>query len=728
MSANGSGRVSASGGTNENGEFSLALPPGPYALTVAADGFQDAQREVLVREQTPTTVVIKLQLASRTDIVTVTETASYQAIATSTATRTSTPLIDIPQSVSIITGEAAKDQLMMSIGDVVRYVPGITAIQGENNRDQVVIRGNSSSADFFVNGLRDDVQYYRDLYNAERVEALKGPNAMTFGRGGGGGVINRVTKEAGFTELREIDFQIGSFGRKRVAADWDHPFSDKAAIRLNSVYENSDSFREHVGLERYGVNPTFTFTPDSKTRVALGYEYFHDGRIADRGVPSSDGRPAAVPASLFFGNPNDSWVAASVNLGSATFERQFGRLNVRNAALIGNYDRGYQNYVPGAVNPARTLVAMSAYNNATNRRNLFNQTDVTTTVSTGAARHTLLWGGEIGRQNTGNFRNTGYFENMSASVSVPYRNPTIAIPVTFRQSVTDADNRIHTNVAAAYVQDQIDLSRFFQVLAGFRVDRFDLAFRNNRTTEDLGRVDHLVSPRAGLVFKPTAQMSLYGSYSVSWLPSSGDQFSSLTAITQQVKPEKFTNYEVGLKWDVRRQLSVTAAVYRLDRTNTRSVDPNDPARIIQTGSQRSNGVEFGLSGAVTRRWQVVGGYAYQDAYVTNATVSARAGAQVAQVPHHTFSLWNSYQIMRRLSGGVGILNRTDMFAGIDNTVTLPGYARADAALFYSITERVRLQANVQNLFDRNYYVNADSNNNISPGPQRSVQVGIIVRF
>jgi catecholate siderophore receptor len=236
------------------------------------------------------------------------------------------------------------------------------------------------------------------------------------------------------------------------------------------------------------------------------------------------------------------------------------------------------------------------------------------------------------------------------------------------------------------------------------------------------------SPRAGVVFKPAPAVSIYGSYSVSRLPSAGDQFSSLTNITQQLKPEQFTNYEAGVKWDLRRQLSITAAVFRLDRTNTRSADPSDPTRIVQTGAQRTNGFELGWNGSITHAWSVAGGYAYQDAYVVSATAAARAGAQVAQAPHHTFSLWNRYQVLPKLGVGLGILNRADMFAAIDNTVTLPGWTRADAAIYYWLTEKMRLQANVENLFDRKYYVNADGNNNISPGSPRAVRVSLTARF
>ena len=195
-----------------------------------------------------------------------------------------------------------------------------------------------------------------------------------------------------------------------------------------------------------------------------------------------------------------------------------------------------------------------------------------------------------------------------------------------------------------------------------------------------------------------------------------------------MKPEKFNNYEVGVKWDFGLRLAVSAAVYRLDRTNTRSTDPNDATRIVQTGSQRTRGFEFGLAGSITSAWKISGGYAWQDAFVTNATTAARAGAQVGQVPHHTFSIWNNYQIMRRLGAGVGVVNRSDTFAAIDDSVVLPGYTRADAAVFYSITERTRFQVNIENLFDRKYFTNADNNTNISPGSPRAVRAGLIVRF
>ena len=720
--------AAASTETDANGEFTLPLGPGRYVIEVVAPGFRPASQSVTAATTGAESREFVLKVHSFRETVTVSAAPGYQVANITSATRTLTALRDVPQSVTVATQELIKDQALVSIGDVVRYVPGMSAHQGENNRDQVIIRGNSSSADFFLNGVRDDVRYYRDLYNLDRVEALKGPNAVVFGRGGGGGVVNRVTKEADFRPVHEFTMQGGAYGRKRFAADLDQPVTDKLAFRLNGMYEDSDSFRHAVNLERYGLNPTLTFAPDDRTKITLGYERLSDTRVADRGIPSFQGRPADVDISTFFGDPDDSAVRAHVNLASAAIEHQAGKLTIRNRTLFGDYDRWYQNFVPGSVAADKSRVALTAYNDGTQRQNLFNQTDLIYSLATGPIRHTLLAGVEVGRQLTDNFRNTGFFNDTATTLSVPYASPTIDVPVTFRQSATDADNHVRTNVAATYVQDQVELSRAVQVIGGLRFDRFDLRYHNNRNGDTLDRVDHLVSPRAGVVFKPVAPLSLYGTYSVSYLPSSGDQFSALSTLTQQVEPEKFRNYEIGLKWDVRPDLSLTTAVYRLDRTNTRATDPNDLGRIVQTGSQRTNGFELGVNGRITSAWRIAGGYAYQDAFVTSATTAARNGAQVAQVPHHTLSLWNHYQFLPRVGAAVGVLYRTDVFAAIDNTVVLPGYTRVDVAAYYTLSRALRLQANVENLLDKTYYVNADSNTNISPGYRRALRMGLTAAF
>lgn len=710
--------------TGNDGSFSLPSGTGCEWLAVA-EGFQSLRRPA--PPAGGAAVEFILQVEARHDLVTVEATAGQLETSVS-STRAATPLQDVPQSITVISHELIREQAMMSMADVVRYVPGITMAQGEGHRDAPVIRGNATTSDFYVNGVRDDVQYLRDLYNVERVEAVKGANAMTFGRGGGGGVINRVMKKPGTSALREISLQGGTFGNKRAAADFGTSWGEKLAGRLNAVYEDSNSFRNYFGLERYGFAPTVLWRPRDATRVTIAYEFFSDQRTVDRGIPSFSGIPAPAHRSTFFGNPEESRADALVHIGSATIEHRWGGIDLRNTTQISDYDKFYANVFAGAVNSSATLVSLSGYENATQRRNVFNQTDVTGVFFTGRVRHTILTGGEFGRQRTNNVRNTAYFNDMATTILVPFENPTDFSPVTFRQSASDADNRPLNRTASVYVQDQAEISRYLQLVGGVRYDYFHLDVLNNRNGSTLGRTDHMVSPRAGLVVKPLTGVSLYGSYSVSYLPGSGDQFASLNVTTQALKPEKFSNYELGAKWDLQRSLNLTAAVYRLDRTNTRSVDPNNPALIVQTGSQRTKGFELGFNGQLRRKWAVNGGYSYQDAYISSPTEAATLGANVPLVPHHSFSLWNSYQILPRWGMGLGLIQQANMFAGIDNRVTLPSFFRADLATYVGITENMRLQANLENVFDREYFPTAHSNNNISPGFARALRIGLVARF
>ncbi|MFL5383254.1 MAG: TonB-dependent receptor [Longimicrobiaceae bacterium] len=647
----------------------------------------------------------------------------YTALRSITATRTPTPLRDVPQSVSVVTRDVIADQAMQGMADVVRYVPGVQMGQGEGHRDAPTIRGNASTADFFVDGVRDDAQYLRDLYNAERVEALKGSNAMIFGRGGGGGVLNRVSKQAQWTPVRAFTFEGGSWDHRRTTMDVGQALGRAAAVRFNGMLERSGGFRDQAGLRRYGVNPTAALSL-GRTTVQAGYELFSDRRTVDRGIPSFQGRPSEADVTTFFGNPDVSHARMRVHAANTLVEHTAGKLTLRNRTRFADYDKFYQNSYPGAVNADASQVALSAYNHAIARRNWFNQTDLVATGRTGGIGHTFLLGAEVSRQHTLQVRNTGYYNNTATSFSVPFSAPTVTTPITFRQSATDADNRTVATVAGVYVQEQAELAPWLQAVGGLRYDRFDVEYHNHRTGDDLGRGDALWSPRAGLVLKPVRAASLYGSWSVSYLPSSGDQFTSLTATTETLEPERFTNREVGAKWDVRANLSLTAAVYRLDRTNTSAPDPADPSKVVQTGAQRTTGFELGVAGQVTRAWQVVGGFTSQNARIVHATTAAKAGARVPLVPHRTMSLWNRVQLAPAVGVGLGVVRQGDMFAAIDNTVTLPRFTRADGALFLRINPALGAQVNVENLFDERYYATSQGNNNIMPGATRTLRISL----
>ena len=650
-----------------------------------------------------------------------------------TATKTDTALLDVPQAITVVTRELIDDQAMRSMGDVTRYVPGVGIAQGEGNRDTPVMRGNSTTADFFVDGIRDDVQYFRDLYNVDRVEVLKGPNALIFGRGGSGGVINRVTKQAIGKRRYELTLQAGSWDQYRATLDAGQALNDAFAYRLTGVYEDSGNFRDDVTLRRYGANPTFAWALAPRTTVRFGYEYFHDERVTDRGVSSFQGHPVASGPSTFFGDPAQSETRANVSTAFAVLEHKFlNGISLRNQTRVGGYEKFYQNVFAGAVDAAGTSVALTAYNNATDRDNLFNQTDVVLYFESGSVHHQVLTGLELARQETDNVRLTGFFPTVSPTASavlVPVANPRSTLPATFLPSATDANNHGVARTVAVYIQDQVQLLPRLQAVAGLRAERFTVNFLNNRTGVRVGNTDTLISPRAGIVFKPTEAWSTYLSYSMSFVPRAGEQLSSLSLTNRSLDPEEFTNYEAGVKWDARRDLTFTAAVYRLNRSNVVAPDPTDPTRSLLVDGQRAEGVEFGFVGRVNRNWSIAGGYAYQDGRIL-ATQSATvvAGARLAQLPRHTFSLWNRCDFNKQWGFGAGVIYRDELFASTDNTVKLPGFVRLDAAIFHQFNERLRAQLNVENALDRVYYASAHSNNNISPGSPRAIRASLTTTF
>jgi len=715
--------------TDRTGRFHFAgVPPGPAKLSVVLDRFQPVEMTIDARRLD---LEVVLHPRSLTEQLTVLGGAIEAGLIA--ALKTPTPLRDVPQSVTVIGRDLIADQAMRGLADVARYVPGLGMAQGEGHRDAPIFRGNVSTSDLFVDGVRDDTQYVRDLYNVERIEILKGANGMMFGRGGVGGVINRVTRQADGGSARELSLHTGQWNQRRVTADLAQPLSRRVSARVTGVYENSDSYRDSFGLERYGIHPTAQFIVGPETAVRVGYEFFHDTRTTDRGVPSLGGRPLDTDPSTFFGKADDSAANVTVHTVSSIVEHSFGgRATLRSRTSYAEYDKFYQNVFPGAVNADAAAVSLSAYNNDTLRQNLFNQTDLLLTRTTGRIGHTLLVGLEVGRQATDNLRQTGYFTSVSpttTSVSVPLSNPTTALPVEFRPSATDADNSGVATTAAVYAQDQIALSDRLLASVGLRYERFAIDFRNNRTGEELSNTDGLVSPRVGVVYKLAPAMSLYASHSRTSLPRAGEQLSSLSLTNQALEPETFRNHEIGAKWDIVPGLSATAAAFRLDRGNVAITDPLDPTQTLLVDAQRTTGLELGLSGRLSRNWTIAGGYAWQDGEITRSiSASAQAGARLGQVPAHTFSLWNRYDFSRVWGAGVGLVSRSDMFAATDNAVVLPGFARVDAAVFFSPLSPVRVQVNLENVLDARYYATAHSNNNITPGSPRAVRVSLSTRF
>jgi len=651
------------------------------------------------------------------------EARGYVARDSVTATRTDTPLLNVPQSITVVTREQLDDQAVYSLGDVLRYIPGVTVGQGEGNRDQITLRGQNTTADFFLDGVRDDTQYFRGLYNLERVEVLKGPYALIFGRGGGGGIVNRVQKTPSASGV----FMGGrasanSFGAWDVSADINAPINAMATFRINAVYENLDNHRDFYEGERYAVNPYLAVDLGAGWRAGLSYEYVNDDRVPDRGVPSLGTAPLTGYRDQFFGVPGVNRTTLEASIVKLRLDGALSdTVEVSTTVLYGDYDKLYTNvYADGPATGQTGTVPLAAYTDPTDRQNLLIQGNLVWDVRAGGMDHKLLFGLEYGDQDSANQRRNGVLSNATFNLTNPVF-PTVTFPAINRDTVSNVET------LSAYVQDQISLGDHVEVVAGLRYDRFDITGLDLQSNPDrpFARTDDKVSPRLGLIYKPQANVSIYGSYSQSFLPRSGDQFLSLSPTTQNLEPEEFTNHEVGAKWDIRPDLNVTAAVFRLDRTNATTPDPLIPTVSIVVET-RTEGVELAVTGRLTTSWQVNGGYSYQD-----ARLQGKDTVRLAQTPKQQVSLWNRYDLSRRLGFGLGIIHQSSQFAAIRTTASttrLPAFTRVDAAVFYAVSDTVDLQLNVENLFDTTYFSDAHNNFNISVGAPLNARLTLSARF
>lgn len=660
----------------------------------------------------------------------------YLALDIVRAAKTPTPLVDIPQAISVYTREQIEDQALQDLSDVLRYTPGVSSNQGEGHRDQISIRGQDTTADFFVDGIRDDVQYYRPLYNLERVEILKGSNALLFGRGGGGGVVNRVTKtpvlgETFFGGSASVD----TFGAFALTSDINAALGDTAGLRLNAMYEEFDNHRDFFGGNRIAINPTIGAALGEKTRLLFSYEYVDDDRIVDRGIPSTTGGTIANPARpvrgfyrTFFGSPQLNTTTLTAHILRGRLEHSFtDTLRADLTVQYADYDKAYGNLFAAASNLAAGRVTLDSYRDAQQRENVFVQGNLVWTGQTGPISHTLLAGFEYGDQQSANQRQNGRFATSGTNVATfAFTDPLVIPAITF--PVNNRNTLSQVNVASVYLQDQIGIGDHFDIVLGARYDRFEIDVNDIVANRLLSRTDSEWSPRLGLIFKPIEAMSFYASYTKTFLPRSGDQFLTLTPAQATLAPESFDNYEFGAKWDIAENLRVSAAIFQLDRENGVVVDPANPANSIITGS-RTRGLEAQFTGQILPGWQVNAGYSYLDADERGRVVAGVVdNRRIGQVPRHMASLWNRYDVNERLGFGLGVTHQASQFASISNTVRLPAFTRVDAALFFKLTEQIEAQVNVENVFDTRYFPASHNDNNITTGEPINARFTVRARF
>ncbi len=660
------------------------------------------------------------------------------------AVKTPTPVIDIPQSLSIIGKAQIAAQGFTNISDLTRYTPGISASQGEGHRDAIIIRGTQTTADFFIDGLRDDVQYFRPLYNLEQVEILRGANALLFGRGGGGGVVNRVTKRPEFEEqFVGYAASVDTFGAYSLSADANFAINEKVAFRVNGFYEDLNNHRDFFEGERFAINPTLAIQASDDTEILLSYEYVDDDRVVDRGVPSvSVANGPDVPLEgfdqTFFGSPDQNVTTLQAHILKARVDHSFSdSLRANFTAQYADYDKLYQNLFPVGfrANPdgAGNLVTLDGYRDPTERQNLILQANLVGEFETGDFSHTLLFGGEYGDQDTENQRFDNLFESTNDDRAEFLFSDSLSIPA-FSFSDLARDRASQVKFLSVYAQDQVDVTDWLKVVVGLRYDRFDIEVTDFIEVRDgdadgndgqLSRVDNEFSPRFGLILKPSENVSFYGSYSESFLPRSGEQFLTLNLTNEATDPQSFENIEIGAKWDITSTLNATVALFRLDRQNETTVDPLDVGNTIVLPGVVTKGLEVTLSGALTDWWSVNTGFTYLDGDVDGGS---NDGNRTRQTPETMFSIWNVFQATEQLGFGVGLTNQASYFVREDNAVEVPSYTRVDAAVYYDLNDQFRLQLNAENLFNTDYFPDAHSNDNISTGKPLNVRFSISGRF
>lgn len=684
-------------------------------------------------------------LAENKDIDEIVVEGRYLSIDKVNAVKTPTPLIDVPQSLSILTSEQIEQQALQNFGDVLRYTPGLSISQGEGHRDAIIIRGIQTTADFFIDGVRDDVQYYRPLYNVQQVEILRGSNALLFGRGGGGGVINRVQKKPVIgQQFSTLNAGADTFGAWSTTIDTNIATGDSSAFRLNAYYQELANHRDFYDGDGFAINPTFRAEIGADATLDLSYEYVEDDRVVDRGVPSrvvagGPNVPLDGYRDTFFGSPDQNYTKFEAHILRARLDHQFSdalRGNV--TAQFADYDKLYQNlYASDAVNVVSgsfAEVELDGYRDPTQRENLILQANLVGEFDTAGIEHTLLFGVEYGDQDTANARQDNVFAaNGDDQLVIPFSDP-LSIP-DFGLTNTVRDRESQVRFTSVYVQDQLDLTDNFKLVLGLRLDEFDIDVLDRIEENDgdavggnFSRRDSEVTPRLGFIYKPLEDVSIYASYSESFLPQSGDQFLTLSLDTQSTRPQFFQNREIGVKWDIRPDLALTAAVFELERESFTSIDPEDQDQVIVIEGSETRGLELQLIGRLTDRWSLTTGYSHLDGEVQRADGTGNNGNATPQTPDNMFSIWNNYRVSDRLGLGLGATYQDSYFVREDNAVEIPSFTRIDAAAFYQVNDRLRLQLNVENLLDEDYFPDAHSNTNITTGEPVNARVSAIFDF
>jgi len=657
---------------------------------------------------------------------------TYQVTRSSSATKTDTPLIDVPQTAIPVSKQVLEDTGATTVETALDYVAGVA--KGNNfgglNLYEMNLRGlktvNSAKNGFPANRRYDGTA---DAANTEQVDVLLGPAASMYGRGDPGGFVNVVTKKPFDENRTTLQGMTGSYDLYRGTLDSNIVLNEDKSLlaRFNLALESRDSFRDHVSSDRRFFAPVLSWQANDRTRLVVEAEALEDERVFDRGVVTVNGQFGAVPITRFFGEPNDGRIKNDNYSMSGRLEHDIGDDWTLRAGLQSKTGSMY-----GFATEANTLNAATGV--LTRRRALrdFNwnshtaQLEALGHLESGSVKHTLLAGFEYERARASEH----FYRSTAGSINIynPVYGQSNVTPGIFSDLLDVSDTY------AVYLQDQIELSEGWQLLLGARADWLEQEFEDRATNRSAPQSRRGFSPRAGLTYKVTPEVALYGSVARSFRPVMDSNTGFTTAAGgAPFKPEIGLGYETGVKADLfGKRMSVTAALFHSTKQNVLATNPADNTQQIQAGEVRSQGIDLNISGAITPEWRVIGGYAYTDAEVTEDT-TLPVGARLQNIPMHSLGLWTVYEFksgtLKGLGFGGGVNTVSDRAVSATNDgILMPSYAKVDLLGFYKLTDSAKLSLNIYNLFDKEYYERAFGALRVVPGQPLSATATLSVTF
>ena len=658
------------------------------------------------------------------------------------------PVLDVPQSVSIITVEDIRNQGFRQIGDLIRYTPGVNTSQGEGHRDAVVFRGVRSTADFYQDGVRDDVQYYRSLYNVEQVEILKGANALLFGRGGTGGLINRVSKTAKIGEtFGGLDSGVDTFGGADVSLDGNIEVSDTIAFRINFHADSLANHRDMFDGDRVGVNPTMRFEINPSTTLDLSYEYADHERFIDRGIPTDDvsggtNLPIDALNKFVIGTSDLNKTTLEANILKGNLVHNYSDTGKLNFSVTANdFNKMYKNLY--ASDYAAGIVTLDGYADVTLRETL----SISLSNVNEFDRGTLAVGIDILDTENNNFRYNTFWSTtkddnetfaLTSSTARPLNfNVDADGNLTYVDYTSDLNNKSDTDieVTSLYLTGNIDLSDQWKMILGARYDDVSISIKSygittpssganegkgavNGTNVTKSRDDSTVSPRFGVIYKPQDNMSLYLSYSESFIPRSGEQYKSFGTSGERFDPDVFENTEVGFKYDTDSGLSLALSYFDMEQLKA----AEDGTGGTETRALAIDGFEITLNGDIDERNAIRFGLASVDA------VRNTSGDKAKEVPELTYSLWYTHQANDIFSISLGATYQDESIINSASGPKLPDYTRLDMAMAITPNDNDVVRINIENLGDETYYPHSHSNHQVSVGESQNMRISYSRRF